>query len=323
MTPRWARVDTATMASERPNPAISMPLEVVLHILDIVSYVERHLVDRDTLQSCSLVCRAWSFPAQDRLFREMYLHTPRASAAFTASMLSSPILSSSITSLHISIDLRQSGQISLGTFAAFVQSCPNVVHIDLAVYASRPVPSLDEHLFKLPRSSKISSLRLSNWTQSRELLPQLLEVWPTVRSLSLSGNAPTFSPGQSFVPCSFEDLRVNARPSPSVEFLQWLLPCSLSTLRKIELERTPSSETLSYITETYGATLTSLTLPSCGLRDHVYAVKSCNALEDFRIETPWSAPFLVAKVLPSTIRRIAFGINRDTVRYSSSSVLSI
>ncbi|KAH8835037.1 hypothetical protein DL96DRAFT_1572630 [Flagelloscypha sp. PMI_526] len=314
--PCLPRVLSSWFLPSSPAPmreTIPMPLELILSIIDIASYNERHGIDKRTLQACSLVCKAWAFPAQTLLFRNVRILSGRLCDTFIHT--STPHLRSTVKNLMVSLDQRHPDPLHPDALAELLLLCPNIEHLDLGIYSDNEF-SFDARTLATFHRVKLPSLRLANWTPGSALLKQLLHAWPTLQALSLSGNPSTFVADRSLVPCAFRELSLNARPSASVEFLLWLLSSSSESLKIVQFDRTPRSETLSYITETFGPQLSYLALPSCNLRHHVEAIEHCTSLEDFKLEAPANPPFVVWKNLPPTVKRIGLGIHSDTVLQS-------
>jgi len=177
----------------------------------------------------------------------------------------------------------------------------------------RPAPSFNEATLDLLRSSpRISALEFSNWSENRHSITQLLDVWPTLRSLAISGTPPVL-PSVSSVPfrCSLTEFRMNFQTSPSIDFMKWMLHNSVDTLRVLEFAREPSLELLEYLVDSHGSTLHSLALPSCSSHEYARAVQKCRHLRELRMENAWVSP-LVYRQLPDTLQHIAFGLDRDT-----------
>jgi len=141
---------------------------------------------------------------------------------------------------------------------------------------------------------------------------QLLDVWPTLKSLVMSGTPP--QPPSPFLEpfrCSLEELRMNFQSPPSFDFMNWLLHNSSDTLRILEFEREPSSQLLDHLTDVHGATLQSLSFPSCHLPEHTLAVQNCPQLKELRLESPAVLPRLW-RAIPNTLEHIAFGLDLNT-----------
>ncbi|KAJ7657971.1 hypothetical protein B0H17DRAFT_1097515 [Mycena rosella] len=321
-----------TLATAHPLP-VHLPLEVALHIIE-EAYNDDHQARASFLKQCALVCRDWSVPAQKLLFSSVSLTTRMACGAFIAAVdRATPrgrMFGDAVLRLRVVLDHNQPFGLSQHSFAHAVTACPNLFELKLSLYGCaspgkdvvglpdvlrmrRPAPSFDESTLELLRSGpRISALRFSNWSENNHSITQLLDVWSSLKSLTVSGTPPKL-PSSSLgpFPCALEELRMNFQTSPSVDFMKWLLHNSTSSLRALELEREPSSELLEYLVDAHRETLRSLAMPSCASHDQARAVHKCEQLQEFRVENPWSTPLLY-KRLPAGIQHVALAVDQDT-----------
>ncbi|KAK7040191.1 hypothetical protein VNI00_009997 [Paramarasmius palmivorus] len=322
----------------RPIPTSSnsmtrMPLEIVMNIMD-VACDGADLEERSTfLKSCSLVCREWSMPAQKQLFRHVTLNTQTACLAFKDAVDPATergrVLGGAVFSMRASIDHNQPFGLSQKTFAHAVILCPNLHELSIALYGCgapgsdivgspdvlrmrRSAPSFDEETLALLRSGpRISSLCFRNWSENSQSLFQLLGVWPSLKSLVISGTAPELpDPASEPFPCALSSLRTNFQTSPSVDFFKWLLHNSSDSLRILEFERELSPIVLEYLIDTHRETLESIVLPTCS-REASRALRRCEKLKRYSVEDALSSTG-VYKNLPEELERVAFGLNKDT-----------
>ena len=158
----------------------------------------------------------------------------------------------------------------------------------------------------------ITALQFNNWSENQQSVTQLLDVWPSLKSLSLSGTPPS-PPVPLLEPfrCSLEELRMNFQSPPSMDFVNWLLHNSTGTLRVLELEREPSMHFIDHIINGHGASLHSLSIPSCRSAEYVSAVQKCPQLKELRVESPSAAPRLY-KDLPVHLELLVIGVNRSS-----------
>lgn len=311
-------------------------MEIVLSILEAAYFDASLEPDVELLKNSSLVCRGWSTPSQKLLFRHVFLRTQTAFIAFQSavdrSTLRGRMLGDAVTRLRVTLDHNQPYRLSHRSFARAMLLCPNLYELDLALYGqcapgqdvtgapdairmARPAPSFDDGTLSLLRSGpRITALQFSNWSDNSQSASQLLDVWPSLKSVVLKGLPPSSpSASASSLPfrCALHELRMNFQASPSLDFVQWLLHNSATTLRILELEREPSADLLDLLVRDHGATLESLSLPACGSHDHALAVQQCERLKEFKIESPWVPP-MVFKKLPATLEHLAFGVDKDT-----------
>jgi hypothetical protein len=313
---------------------VPIPLEIVLNIIEAAYYDADLQPDDKLLQHCSLVCKTWSVPAQKLLFRHVTLRTQSAYSAFQLAVDRSTergrMLGDSVVRMRVVLDHNQPFGLSQRAFAHAVTLCPNLYEMNLALYGCctpgqdvvgepalsrmrRPAPSFDEQSLSLLRSGPhITAFQFSNWSENQQSLNQLLNVWPTLKSLVVSGMPPQLSSASSEpLPCALRELRMNFQAPPSLDYMKWLLHNSTGTLRVLELEREPSSDLLEYLLEAHGSTIQSLALPVCGSHDHALAVQKCYQLKEFRIESPWVSPMVYRK-LPRVLQHVALGLDCDT-----------
>ncbi|KII94324.1 hypothetical protein PLICRDRAFT_36575 [Plicaturopsis crispa FD-325 SS-3] len=312
-----------------PRALVRMPMEIVLHILEIAYYNDDLESNDRLIADCSLVCRDWAPAAQRLLFRHVTLRTHAASNAFQSAVDRSTahgrMLGDAVVRMRVVIDHNQPTGISQRSFARAVRLCPNLYELNLALYgyavpgkdavdrARRTEPCFDEETLAILASGpSITALQFSNWSDNRQSIIRLLSVWPALRSLAISGTAPALltDPLQPY-PGQLDELRMNFQSSPSVDFMHWLLHCSAGALRILELEREPSTDILDYIVDHHGDQLESLALPTCGSHDQALAVQKCQQLRELKVENPWASP-MVYRRLPAVVQHIAFGLGRET-----------
>ncbi|KAJ7651613.1 hypothetical protein DFH06DRAFT_1331566 [Mycena polygramma] len=310
-----------------------LPLELSIKIIEEASY-DHQSGDASTahfLTQCALVCRDWAVPAQKILFSSVSLASQRACVAFTAAVdPATPrgrMLRNSVLRMRVVLDHNQPFGLSQQSFAHAVVACPNLLELNLALYGCaspgkdvvglrdilRTAPSFDESTLDLLKSGPpIRALQFSNWSENNHSITQLLDVWPSLKSLTVSGTPPKL-PSTSIgpFPCALEELRMNFQTSPSVDFMKWLLHNSTLSLRVLELEREPLSELLEYLVEAHGGTLRSLAIPACTSHEHAQAVQKCLKLQELRVENPWMTPVLY-RGLPAGLQHVALALDQDT-----------
>jgi hypothetical protein len=315
-------------------PATGIPIEVVLTILEAAYFDESQDPDVDLLRNCALVCRAWSTHAQKLLFRRVRLCSESAFASFSEAVDRHRLLGDAVVQMRAVLDHTQPGCLKQSSLAVAVSRCPNLYGLDLAQYGCmasgkevvgspsqermrRDAPSFDEHSLELLRAGpRITALHFSSWSDSDQSVLQLLKVWPSLNSLSITGTPPILSPDVTYepFPCTLQELRLNCQREPSKEFLSWLLDHTAEekSLRVIDLERQPSPELLDYLVEKHGETLHSLAVPSFAMHEHAHAAMRCRSLRELRTESSWFSP-VVCRQMPESIQHLAFGLDRDTV----------
>jgi len=316
-----------------PPKPVHLPLEVVLSIIELACY-DNATADESLLKQCALVCRAWSAPAQRLLFSQATLRNKVACDAFCGAINRSTehgrVLGDAVTRLRVVIDHNQPFGISQYAFAKTVATCPNLYELNLSLHGCRApgqdvigapdmarmycsAPSFDGETLALLRDGPmITALEVNNWSENQTSVTQLLDVWPSLKALSMSGTPP--QPPSPLVvpfPCSLEEVRMNFQKSPSADFVNWLLHNSVDSLRILELDREPSIHLLQHLTSTHGASLRSLSLPLCSTTEQVAAVQRCEQLKELRVEHPVTSPKLF-KAIPQGVQHIALGLSRSS-----------
>ncbi|KAH9854407.1 hypothetical protein C2E23DRAFT_858550 [Lenzites betulinus] len=322
------------VARQPKPPSVPVPMELVMTILESAYEGESVPAYTSLLQNCSLVCKNWSFVAQKLLFRNVSLKSQTAAIAFQQAVdRATPRgrqLGDAVVRMKVVLDQNQPYRLSHRSFARAVSLCPNLYELSVALYGAgvpgfdvigspdaarmkRSAPSFDERTLAILRSGpRISALQFCNWSDNSSSLLQLLDVWPSLSSLDISGTTPRLERDNAEpFPCALRELRTNFQASPSVEFMRWLLHNSTGSLRVLDLAREPTPDMLEYLLAEHGATLESLALPTCGTHEAAAAVRRCAALRELKIEGAWASPMLF-KTLPGDLQHLAFGVDSGT-----------
>lgn len=378
----------------------------MLRILDLANTPSS---DPKLLQSCSLVCKAWSTHAQKMFFRSVSISARRGYTALVSAFqpymphrsnssmmmrgphttMSSPIsfiagfpnflpilsfaysnfLRGSVIELNMIVDFGQHGGLTFTELSRIVSLCPNIRKVGISVFGSQS-PGRDavgatnqwrmrrfaplipdgvlQELRTAPNASRISELRLNDWSDNPEVLIQLLATWPRVTSLKISGKLPaignninsvfsTIPPGAA--PRGLEILSLNCTTDAdsNVDFVKWLLVGSQHNLRLLEFLKEPSGKLLEDIFDRSVFPLESVYLPSCaspavgqtiqrrlgptaipmfdgdGGIDGERTFVHVRGLKELFVEDP-STPleFLLSVVRSETVQSFGFGVNGHT-----------
>ncbi|SJL15700.1 uncharacterized protein ARMOST_19204 [Armillaria ostoyae] len=334
-SPRSSRTAPAPCMSRPPKSR--MPLEIVLTIMEMAFYDETFDIDYSLLKACSLVCREWSAAAQKLLFHNVTLRTQSACLSFQSAVdpitEQGRILGEAVVRMRVILDHNQPFGITEQSFAQAFVLCPNLFELNLALYGSvspgrdiigspdslrmrRPAPSFDESTLSLLQCGPaISALQFSNWSENSHSVSQLLSVWPSLKSLVLSGNAPEL-PSDELppFPCALHEFHMNFQAFPSLDFMDWLLHHSIGSLRVLGMAQEPSMQLLDYFVDTHGNTLESVSLPVCW-QDTARSLHRCPRLRQISVERPLVSPLLFKKV-SERLEHIAFGLNKMTALQS-------
>ena len=315
-------------------PSVPIPMELVMSILEAAYDDHEPVTYSALLKNASLVCKGWSSVAQKLLFRNVTLSNQTAYIAFQEAVdRATPrgcMLGDAVVRMKVVLDQNQPYRLSHRSFARAVSLCPNLYELSVSLYGEgapgtdivgvpdasrmkRSAPSFDERTLAVLRAGpKISALQFCNWSDNSTSLLQLLDVWPSLSSLDISGTTPQLpSDTVEPFPCALRELRTNFQLSPSIEFMRWLLHHSTGTLRVLDLAREPTPDMLDYLVSEHGSTLESLGLPTCGTHESAAAVRKCAELKELKIESAWAAPMLY-KSLPRGMQHLAFGVDADT-----------
>ena len=315
-----------------PRPPAHLPNELVIAILEAGYSTHDGEPDRQFLQQCSLVCKDWSVPAQQLLFRDVVLRTQPAYAAFQQAVdQNTPracMFANAVKTLRVTLDHNHPQCLTERAFARAVTLAPRLHTLRVAVYGQgapgqdiigspaehrmrRGAPSFDDKTLDILREQapRIKSLHFNDWSDNSTSLVQLLQVWPSIRALEISGTPPTL-PSPAPEPClsKLEELHFDAQTPPSIEFLKWLTHNSAETLRVLDLRREPSHDTLEYLLGEHSGTLESLSVPSAPAAKVTVNLLGCLALKELRVENTRAAR-QIFNALPEGLEHLALGVH--------------
>jgi len=279
----------------------------------------------------------------------------------------SNILRGSVIELNVIIDFNQQDGLTFVEISHVISLCPNLRMVGISVFGTQPPgedvgavnqswmgrlapPMPDEVLEELrtaPNASRISELRLNDWSDNPHVLIQLLGIWSHITSLKIAGKLPIINndtgpplpiiPLDS-VPCALESLSLNCATNveSSVDFVKWLLAGSHQTLRRLEFLKEPSGKLLEDIFNLSAFPFESVYLPSClsptvgqiirhrlgstsvpvdgdNETDGNHALVRAQGLKELFVEDP-STPlnFLMSAVRSETLQSVGFGVDEST-----------
>ncbi|KAG6820147.1 hypothetical protein H0H93_004729 [Arthromyces matolae] len=301
---------------------VALPLELILSIIEHAAYAEG-TPDITLLRNCSLVSRAWSLSAQKLLFTSVSLSSQRDYDSFMAAVTpctyKARTLLDSVVRLKVVIDHNQPHPLNQLSFAKAVSRCHRLYDLSLTLYGL--CPSFDDTTLSLLHSGPlISSLTFTNWAPTTStLLYQLLAIYPTLTTLSLTGLSPPEVPdpctNPDYFPGTLHELRLNFQhyPSNTIDFLQWILP-SPQTLRILDFVREPPTSILTSLFQTLdlGTSLYSLSIPSLSTSEHVSIVQRCTSLRELRVEDTGLAGKVWRGLPKTSLRHLALGVDVNT-----------
>lgn len=317
-----------------PRPPAHLPNELVLAILKAGFSTHDGEPDRRFLQQCSLVSKDWSVLAQQLLFRDVVLRTQPAYAAFKQAVDQATVrgrmFANCVRTMRVTLDHNHPQCLTERAFARAVTLAPKLDTLRVAVYGQgapgqdiigspaehrmrRGAPSFDDKTLTILRTQgpRIKALHFNDWSDNSTSLVQLLEVWPSIRVLEISGTPPNL-PSPAPEPClsKLEELRFNAQTPPSIEFLKWLTHNSTETLRVLDLRREPSHDTLEYLLGEHSGTLESLSVPSAPAAKVTVNLLGCLALKELRVENTRAARQVFCS-LPEGLEHLALGVHEN------------
>ncbi|KAK0199138.1 hypothetical protein F5146DRAFT_1100546 [Armillaria mellea] len=278
-------------------PKSRMPLEIVMTIMEMAFYDETFDIDYFPPQGLLS-------PAQKLLFHNVTLRTQPACLSFQRAV------DPTVVRMRVILDHNQPFGIPEQSFAQAFVLCPNLFELNLALYGSvspgrdiigspdslrmrRPAPSFDESTLSL--------------LQCATSVSQLLSVWPSLKSLVLSGNAPELSSDElPPFPCALHEFHMNFQAFPSLDFMDWLLHHSVGSLRVLGISQEPSMQLLDYFVDTHWK------------HSGIHTARSlhrCPRLRQISVERPLVSPLLFKKV-SQRLEHIAFGLNKMTALQS-------
>ncbi|EKM61684.1 uncharacterized protein PHACADRAFT_204853 [Phanerochaete carnosa HHB-10118-sp] len=314
--PNSARAPHIGQAHPRPT----IPPEIVVSILG-AAYENSDA--QKTLKACALVCKDWLSPSQNILYRRVTLASAPALNGFihavSGSTPRSRALADTVECLRIVIDTKQPRGILRNAFAQAVVRCPNLAELSLAVYhdgcesakeqlKGSPQLFAADVLSLLQTGPSITTLHFDNWSDNAHALVQLLQAFPSVTSLNISGTPPVLPALPLPPPRAIDELRISCQPS--LEFVNWLLRDS--TLHVLDFKRVPECELLLHLLLEHCGTLESLALPSCASVEYSLALAQCTRLRELRLEDLWTA-YNAKRQLPPSLEHFAFSLNDRNV----------
>lgn len=325
------------MPSQTPttiSPFMEMPLELICTVIEAACEGADDSTRVGILKSCSLVCRTWSNASQRLLFSKVTLRSQRAFEAFMFAVDRSAehgaSLGDAVQHLSVVLDHNQPSGLHQNSLALAVTACPNLSRMGISLYGCaepgndiigapdvsrlrRAAPSFDETTLSLLKSGpKIQYLHFDNWSENHNSIFQLLDIWPSLRFLSIGGTPPQHlqnSPPP--FPCALRGVRFNFQTTPSVDFMRWLLFNSAESLETLHFERDPCADVLEYLIDAHGGHLRSISLPGYGSPLLMGMVTKVPHLRELRTENPSTLSAHHAN-LSDEVEHLAFGLDRNT-----------
>ncbi|KAF8203967.1 hypothetical protein BJ912DRAFT_941540 [Pholiota molesta] len=318
------------------SPSTQMPLELILSFIETACAEASDEARINLLKSCALVCRTWSVASQRLLFSRVTLRSQRSFELFMnavdRTIPHTSYLGDAVKHLTVIMDYNQPSGLHQNSLALAVTACPNLCHLGMSLYGCaepgddivgapdvlrlrRAAPSFDDHTLSLLKSGpSIESLQFDNWSENQQSIFQLLDIWPSLRFLSIGGTSPQhLQDSPPPFPCALRGVRFNFQTTPSADFMKWLLHNSTESLQSLHFERDPSVEAFEYLINAHGQNLRSLTLPAFASPALMALVPQATHLNELRTENP-SLPstHYAQSTFSGEIEHLAFGLDRNT-----------
>ncbi|BGP37474.1 hypothetical protein JCM10450v2_001380 [Rhodotorula kratochvilovae] len=268
-----------------PRKGVVVPEEVLEMIFE---ETQRWGEDAETLRSAARTCRAWCLPARRVLFSQMlFINSPDAARRLRLVVDARPELRSALKHVDLAnpcsaydvrlneIFRRLAGVLHL---AGNVRTL-NLLHIPLSdkirrkfFAALQTLPMEEARLYSavMPNYGRFAPQRRHHGTADVEVLPALLQKWPTLKRLTLSGYSTyprLFSAALLIQPVppmpSYHLTELNLVSSDlSSATLLWLLGDSLATLRTLSLSACTglSADILEHLFSFVGPSMQTLNL---------------------------------------------------------------
>ncbi|KAF8963886.1 hypothetical protein BDZ97DRAFT_1818347 [Flammula alnicola] len=338
---------TTTTSTPSPSPSAPMlsqtstsntsfprvPLELVLSFIEAAGAEADHDAYVQLLRNCSLVCRAWSTASQKLLFSQVTLRSQRSFELFMNAVDRSAqhgrSLGRAVKRLRVVLDHNQPSGLHQHSFALAVTVCPNLSQLEISLYGCaepgkdivgapdvsrlrRPAPSFDEETLSLLKSGpSVESLHFDNWSENRQSIFQLLDIWPSFDFSQLEARHHSI-----FRIHCLHSLRSSwstiQLPDYSFHRLHEMASLQLYRLTSpLHFERDPCVNALEYLVNAHGRNLHSISLPAFGSPDLVDIVAKASNLRELRTENAACPPALYNH-LPHEVENLAFGLDRDT-----------
>ncbi|KAI0063674.1 hypothetical protein BV25DRAFT_404229 [Artomyces pyxidatus] len=297
-------------ASLRPlNYTLSpseIPEDIVIEIFECIYNHTLHLEHCDTMLACSLVCKAWTLPAQRILFRVVFTQRTKVlwKHSFINALTRNPHLGTHVRSLHplhVVTDALQNAYALHGNavterqLASILTVCPQLR--ELCIDFDKSTATMPSLLSYAGRGITHLHIIVTTYSSSPYLL---LSMWPSVRFLRLESSVIS-SPSDRQPPLSLETLQVKSDLPLSADCLRWLLPPSRTArLRRVEIPFPADESSRRAYTEI-------LTSKAPGIRtltatSNVPPVDAFEGLSSFNLHRVPSAPL----TLPLSIEHLGF-----------------
>ncbi|KAI0045572.1 hypothetical protein FA95DRAFT_1607609 [Auriscalpium vulgare] len=277
----------------------TLPYDVYVEIIDWVYRASQHAtLDRCTLRTCALVCKAWTFPAQRLLFRRTWAAHPQEPfgpvqrAQLLRAVRANPLLGTHVRNIVVPATYAAATLDADGL--ALLALCPNVRALHITVLGDTAA-NVAACLRALPL--RPAFLRVRGTLASVALIVQL---WPGLHGLDVRAYA-FEAPGHHFPIRTPRSVAVDWDHAANAHWI--LAKADVSALRELEVSRAVWDD--KYCMDTFLRTpaivhITSLVLD--GALPPQAVLDRCSALETIVFAEPPEETV----VLPRTLRHVGF-----------------
>ncbi|KDQ21227.1 hypothetical protein BOTBODRAFT_25655 [Botryobasidium botryosum FD-172 SS1] len=294
---------------------MSLPAELIVAILELAYHGDPLTLDRPAMLACARVCRAWAFPAQALLFRDVRLPNKARLDAFLSALRPDArgcFLARAVRSLAIEPGR---GGIAFPDLVAVLQACPRIYELELALSISDPLPESSLAAFR----AAIPALRILhlNYRNMPAPVPQLLAACPAIHSLELRGSVSiplpdALAPSASRPAFRLRELQFRvpffcAEDQAACDMLSWTLAHSAGSLAILSLLDLPSDPTLDALLAAHAPSLRSLRLGGYNpdrLSQYLSTVRACPRLEELQLNFNPGPELLEA--IPRSLEHLSF-----------------
>ena len=271
-------------------------------------YEAEPLIVRRQLSACSLVCKAWTLPAQLRMLHSAKLYRASQAQSLLAFLSSARILGNAVQVLELgrnSADRRDHRALSRWHVFEILRRCHRIQMLSLlqwrpddqcnAVDPRSPFlpPITLDVLSRHDPFERLTTLRLHQYTGSLQSLADLLVLIPVLETFSFEGNLTTAVIDGDYPPAPFSlrRLSVAGYGGGFLGGFGWILGRSWNTLNRLDLGLLsgPIDEDLLAGIRANGSSIQYLSITLCQI-DVAAIIKCCPNLRALRIDGTHSLP---------------------------------
>ena len=275
-----------------------LPPEIILYIFETLHHAHSK-GNRRTLNSCTLVCKAWKPHAQHILFRSLYL-SAHHSKLLISGQRGSHILASAVRHLDISIGTAKQDTLHLAHFTRILAYCRSLQELTLRVYGIYEFATRTLREMRCAELGEIKTLALMACDIDSVVLSQMMDVWPSISEVVVGSGMPACVGGWK-AQCRLRLL--SFFHAPTLEVMQSVLANSQETMKVLELRGGASGKLLESILRTHGLRLQTLRLREYASVSSI-VVKYCRRLEEADFRHSPAVP--TCYIIPRSVKKIVY-----------------